>query len=175
MSFTFKLPSFKFDFAKPSYIPPKKLTMRQAEDKYGPIVNFSQWPCEKDYMCLVEIPESLKPYMINTATGEPTNRIYVNEDIAPALVYAMDLIISRGLQSKVKSFDGCLNVRKVRGGSTLSAHAYGLAIDINAAGNGLGEIPTISPELVDCFTDAGFTWGGTFKRKDGMHFSYVIE
>jgi len=28
----------------------------------------------------------------------------------------------------------------------------------------------MSKELVSCFTDAGFDWGGTWERKDGMHF-----
>jgi hypothetical protein len=28
----------------------------------------------------------------------------------------------------------------------------------------------LSPGFVKCFTDNGFEWGGTWKRKDPMHF-----
>jgi hypothetical protein len=52
----------------------------------------------------------------------------------------------------------------------MSLHSWGIAIDVNAAWNGLGKEPTLTPEFVKCFTDAGFDWGGTWKRKDGMHF-----
>lgn len=52
----------------------------------------------------------------------------------------------------------------------MSLHSWGLAIDFNAAWNGFGKTPTMSPELVKCFTDAGLDWGGTWSRPDGMHF-----
>ena len=76
----------------------------------------------------------------------------------------------RGLEDQVKTWDGCFNIRKKRGASSSSLHSWGLAIDINAAWNGFGKKPTMSPELVACFTDAGMDWGGTWSTPDGMHF-----
>ncbi len=52
----------------------------------------------------------------------------------------------------------------------MSLHSWGIAIDVNAAWNGLNKEPVLSAGFVKCFTDAGFEWGGTWKRKDGMHF-----
>jgi hypothetical protein len=31
----------------------------------------------------------------------------------------------------------------------------------------------MSLELVNCFADAGFSWGGYFKKPDGQHFQLV--
>jgi hypothetical protein len=52
----------------------------------------------------------------------------------------------------------------------MSLHSWGIAVDVNAFSNGLGKEPTLSAGFVKCFTDAGFDWGGVWKRKDGMHF-----
>jgi hypothetical protein len=52
----------------------------------------------------------------------------------------------------------------------MSLHSWGIAIDVTAFENGLGKEPKLSSGFVKCFTDAGFEWGGTWKRKDGMHF-----
>lgn len=154
------------------YRPPVALTQKQAADKYGPVnVAAKKWANEAKFMCLVPVPESIRQHMTNSSTKKPANSIYINADIAPALIQAFKLVEERGLQDELYTFDGCLNVRLVRGsGSDLSTHSYGLAIDINAIGNGLGEAPMINRDLVKCFTDAGWTWGGTFSRKDGMHF-----
>lgn len=153
----------------PAYTPPPARTLTQAQERYG-VIQDGKWSNERKHMVLVPVPTQIQPHLINSATGQPTRNIYINADIAPALVKAFDLIIARGLQASLKSFDGCLNIRPIRGSTTLSTHAYGLAIDINAKGNGLGEKPTIDPALVKCFTDAGWSWGGTFHRLDGMHF-----
>lgn len=155
-----------------TYTPPTPLTYAEAKSRYGDVdLSTKKWANEVKFMTQVRVPEGLKPYFINAFTKAPTSNIYINKDIAPALVQALSLIDLRKLHGHLKSYDGCLNVRVVRGTTDrLSTHSYGLAIDINANGNGLGETPSIHPDLVKCFTDAGWTWGGNFSRKDGMHF-----
>ena len=97
-------------------------------------------------------------------------KIYCNKRMVPLLSRAFENIRKRGLEDQIKTWDGCFNIRKKRGGSSSSLHSWGLAIDINAAWNQFGKTPTMSKELVACFTDAGMDWGGNWATKDGMHF-----
>lgn len=82
-----------------------------------------------------------------------------------------------GLMDKVLTYEGSYNPRLIRGGSSLSNHAYGTAFDINYNWNRLGAIPApigtrgSVRELVAIANEHGFFWGGHFKnRPDGMHF-----
>jgi hypothetical protein len=102
--------------------------------------------------------------------GAVPNKIYCNRRMVQPLSDAFAKIKAHGLESQLKTWDGCFNIRKKRGGSSSSLHSWGLAIDINAAWNGFGKVPTMSKELVACFTEAGFDWGGTWSKPDGMHF-----
>lgn len=97
-------------------------------------------------------------------------RIYCNEDLANPLIQALNLVVERKLFGQIKTWDGCFNIRRKRGAVSQSLHSWGIAIDINAAWNRLGKPPTMSKELVQCFKDAGFDWGGDWYRPDGMHF-----
>lgn len=110
------------------------------------------------------------PQYINDAIPVIPNKIYCNKDLVSPLEAAFRNVINRGLSKEIKTWDGCFNIRNKRGLSTLSIHSWALAIDINAAWNGLGKAPTMSKELVACFVDAGFEWGGYWTRLDGMHF-----
>ena len=83
---------------------------------------------------------------------------------------ALQALISTGKVSELKTWDGCFNIRRKRGLTSMSLHSWGIAIDVNAAWNGLNKTPTLTPGFVKCFTDNGFDWGGTWQRKDGMHF-----
>lgn len=86
-----------------------------------------------------------------------------------------------GLLSRVESWDGSYAPRFIRGSrTTLSAHAWGSAFDINAMHNQLGAVPALFGkkgcvrELVLRANELGFYWGGHFPgRKDGMHFELV--
>lgn len=149
-------------------------TLADAQDRYGKIIG-SAWPQETRWCSLMPIPSGLSQWM-NTATSCPVVHIYCNKDMQPALWQALCNVRDRGYASQLKTFDGCFMVRDVRGEAGMpSTHSYGLAIDINAAENRLGEKPTIAPEFAACFTDAGFSWGATFHRCDGMHFSFAWE
>ena len=98
------------------------------------------------------------------------HKIYCNRDMVIPLTKAFQNIISRKLESHLKTWDGCFNIRKKRGLTSMSLHSWGVAIDINAAWNGLGKPSTMAPEFVKCWTDAGFEWGGLWKRIDAMHY-----
>ncbi len=85
------------------------------------------------------------------------------------------------------------NCRPVRGATTYSQHAYGLAVDVNPFQNPYEKGDLVLPELagaytdrsrrrpgmifavgpvVQAFADIGWTWGGTWKAlKDLQHFS----
>ena len=97
-------------------------------------------------------------------------KIYCNIDLQEPLKLALENVLNRGLSSEIKTWDGCFNIRAKRGAKSASLHSWGVAIDINAAWNRFGKKPTMSKELVSCFTDAGFDWGGDWNNPDGMHF-----
>lgn len=68
---------------------------------------------------------------------------------------------------------GCFNFRLVRGGNTLSNHAWGTAVDINPQIGRLAnfdDLRTYPRWIVQAFEEAGFYWGGHFARPDSMHF-----
>jgi len=149
-------------------------SIQQAEERYGPIIN-GKWKNETHWMTSLTIDPVISFHWRNNTTGRPANRIYCNKDMVYPLTEALDKIVEAKLEQELDTFDGCFCIRNVRGADSISAHAYGLAIDINAATNQLGKTPSLSPELVKCFISSGFTWGGNFKRPDGMHFSYCWE
>lgn len=137
---------------------------------------------EGKYMTLWNVPEYVWKYI-----PEIPRRIYCNKQMALPLELAFLAIINRGLANEIRTWDGCFQVRPIRGYEKLfwklynrgnieaamkyvSTHAWGVAVDINAAWNGLGVKGEMSDELGQCFVDASFTWGKHFKRFDYMHF-----
>jgi hypothetical protein len=96
--------------------------------------------------------------------------IYCNKDMEKPLNTALHNVIERNLAHTIKTYDGCTNIRKMRTSNSMSLHSWGVAVDINAALNPMGQPSVQPPELVKCFTDAGFDWGGTWHTPDPMHF-----
>jgi hypothetical protein len=149
------------------------MSLLQAQTKYG-VINNGAWGAESKNCSIYSVPEDISATWINTATGKPCTRIYCLTDMHSALDTVFYLLRKRGLISELKTFDGCKNIRSVRGDpNCISAHAYGGALDINAATNALGTMGDMSQGLAACFTDAGFVHGRTFKRCDPMHMSFL--
>lgn len=132
------------------------LTSKQCLAKYGS-------PVHELAMVLWDVPEELE-------IGVIPKRIYCNKDMIAPLTYAFNNLIKRGHASELKTWDGCFNIRQKRGSSSASLHSWGVAIDINAAWNRMGQKSSLSPGFVKCFTDAGLDWGGEWAVPDGMHF-----
>lgn len=132
------------------------VTPKQCLAKYGD-------PVKENSMRLWDVPPELE-------IGTLPKKLYCNIDIVEPLTQAFKNLIERELVHELITWDGCFNIRKQRAATSQSLHSWGIAIDVNAAWNGLGKDPMLSPGFVKCFTDAGFDWGGTWKRKDGMHF-----
>lgn len=69
-------------------------------------------------------------------------------------------------------FGGGYNYRVMRGGSRLSMHSYGCAVDFDPARNGMGDkTPMFQalPTVRQAFADEGWVWGGDWSNPDGMH------
>ena len=132
------------------------VTSAQALKKYGD-------PTKESGMTLWDVPKELE-------IGVLPKRLYCNKDMILPLTKAFKNLISTGCVKELKTWDGCFNIRKKRGLASMSLHSWGIAIDVNAAWNGLGKTPVLSAGFVKCFTDSGFEWGGNWTSKDGMHF-----
>lgn len=133
------------------------VTSKQCLAKFGP-------PEKESWMVLWDVPTELE-------IGAIPKRLYCNKLMVAPLTQAFKNLINTGHVNELKTWDGCFNIRKKRGAVTsASLHSWGIAIDVNAAWNGFGKKPTLSAGFVKCFTDAGFDWGGTWSKPDGMHF-----
>ena len=95
-----------------------------------------------------------------------------NKVIFRQLTAALQEISDRGLADKIHpdQYAGCYYPRFIAGTSTLSNHAFGLALDINAVENQRGTPGLIDRSVVQVFEKWGFTWGGTWHYTDPMHF-----
>lgn len=124
-------------------------------------------PVLESSMVMWDIPTELE-------LGVIPKRLYCNKLLIEPLTKAFNNIISRGLVEELRTWDGCFNIRKKRGAVSMSLHSWGLAVDVNAAWNGFNKKPLMSQALVSCFTDAGFDWGGLWKKPDGMHFQLSV-
>jgi hypothetical protein len=70
-------------------------------------------------------------------------------------------------------FAGCWNPRTTRGGTGISRHAWGVAVDLNAGANPTGLASVQDPRLVAVFARWGFTEGSGWLVPDAGHFEYV--
>jgi hypothetical protein len=123
------------------------------------------------------------PLYINTHIPALPNKIFCNKDMVRPLTMVLNELISIGYYREIKTYDGCYNVRYIRGSrKALSIHSWGLAIDLNAAHNPLGLSKTaarnkglvpFSDAFDEVWRDHGFTAGIDFARMDGMHFEYI--
>lgn len=136
------------------------VTSKQCWDKWGDPTTRED---EGQYMVMWDVPTHLE-------IGVIPKRIYCNKLMIGPLTQAFTNLINTGYVKELKTWDGCFNIRNKRGLNSQSLHSWGIAVDVNAAWNGLNKVPTLSAGFVKCFTDAGFDWGGTWTRKDGMHF-----
>jgi D-alanyl-D-alanine carboxypeptidase len=155
----------------------KPKNREECELRYGAIDHTDKvkpvWPNERKWMTTLILP-TLTKKIINTATGKVWDKVYCNIDMAKPLVETIEFLHIKNLLNEIKSFDGCFNIRDVRGISgRQSLHSWGLAIDFNADDNALGCKPTWSRQFIFAMRLMGWEWGGDFGRCDGMHFSWI--
>lgn len=89
----------------------------------------------------------------------------------------------------LQKIGGTFNWRKVAGTSRMSAHSFGMTVDLNTAysdywqwdcrctdeGRKLAYRNRIPEKLVAIFEKHGFIWGGKWEHYDTMHFEYRPE
>ena len=109
---------------------------------------------------------------IATRTVPILGSVTCNRLIFPQLEAALREVQTTGLADKIHpgEYAGCYYPRFIAGTTTLSNHAFGLALDLNVPGNQRGTLGEIDPGVVAIFKRWGFAWGGDWDYTDPMHF-----
>lgn len=133
------------------------------------------------YLTPIELPY---PMRLAWDLKTTVKRMYCHKAIAQPLEAVFDEILQVYGLDKIKElgidlFGGCFNFRKMRGGSSYSVHAWGLAIDLDPVRNQLKETSRTArfarPEykaMIDIFYKHGFVSLGREKNYDWMHFQW---
>jgi len=95
-----------------------------------------------------------------------------NKMIFPQLRAALEQVVQQGLADRIHpgEYAGCFYPRFIAGTTTLSNHAFGLALDLNTPGNQRGTVGQMDRGVVAIFKRWGFAWGGDWHYTDPMHF-----
>lgn len=133
------------------------------------------------YITSIEVP------ILNESGTKTTMRLTVHKKLTSEITSIFEDMVTAGFRIK-SSNTYAYNWRKVTGGSSLSQHSFGVAIDVNSADNpyysNTSNISVYSPndtrpfhindQIVQIWYDHGFYWGGCFGSNiDIMHFSYT--
>lgn len=122
---------------------------------------------ERQILDFVHLPESLPLGWDRTVK---VTRIRVHTNITHAVSKLFKEIHDAKLWDKLHTFDGSYAWRPSRGSQKLSTHCWGIALDLNAGTNGLGEKGDMDPGIIEVFKRHGWVWGGEWERPDPMHF-----
>lgn len=125
------------------------------------------------------------PYRMSWSWGGEVATLTVHKRCAESLLRALDGVARRlGSQEAIERArmhlcGGAYNFRLQRGGSSLSIHSWGAAIDIDPERNRLGRsyAPTLGMmpmAVVEIFVAEGWEWGGRWSRPDAMHFQAAL-
>lgn len=126
------------------------------------------------------------PFPMRLAWDKNTivKKMSCHRDIANALTNVFkDILAHYGLAEiqrlGIDLFGGCFNFRAMRGGTSFSVHAWGLAVDLDPERNQLKETSRTArfarPEykaMIDIFYKHGFISLGREKNYDWMHFQF---
>lgn len=98
--------------------------------------------------------------------------IYINWILIAPLESTLRELIALDLHHEIKTWDGCFNIREKRGSAGISTHAWGIAIDMNAATNPFRGKVTWSKSFLAVWRQNGWILGADWSSasKDGMHF-----
>src|SRR6218665_1513702 len=130
----------------------------------------------KTNLITVELPQ-----LVGMENFPSSGSIRFHKSAAEPLKAVLADIEKAGLLDRIKSFDGGWVPRAGPGSTKYSAHAFGIAIDLNGRFNMLGRPPIEKGkpgsvvELVPFFEKHGFYWGGHFKRPEPAHFQYGVK
>lgn len=124
---------------------------------------------ESQNLVAIETP----PLRLSWALGTVVRRVRCHVKVAPALRRIFDAI--EGLPG-ADIFGGCYEYRRISGGTGLSLHSWGAAVDIDPANNRLGTVGQMHPYIVAAFDAEGWRWGGRYRgRLDPMHFEALAR
>ncbi|MGH9510719.1 MAG: M15 family metallopeptidase [Terriglobales bacterium] len=128
-----------------------------------------QWPI--NYLDYVALPV---PLMLSFDHSKTITHFRCHKLLVETLEAVFLEIRNEGMEPELFSFGGCFSFRPQRNGSKLSAHSWGIAIDLNSESNAQGTAGNMHPGIVSVFRAAGFEWGGDWpgRSKDPMHFQF---
>lgn len=149
------------------------LTDKQVIERYGQ-------PGNPDNFTIIPLPY---PMRIAWDIKTQVRKMQCHEDAAEAFTNVFETLLKHyGLKNLqdlgIDLFGGCVNVRTMRGSKTRwSRHAFGIAIDLDPARNGLRVKKPIAQfskleyqPMIDIFYQNGFISYGREKDFDWMHF-----
>lgn len=159
-----------------SKLPARPGNYRQVIETFGDIHSYirngsitAKW--EMEQITSISVPFKLP---LAWALDRYASRVRCHRLIAPALQWVFERIKSEGLDDMISDYGGCYNFRMKRTSSSLSLHSWGIAIDLNVLDNPVGSEGDMPEELIEIFGEAGFFWGGNFKKiRDPQHFQYA--
>lgn len=133
---------------------------------------------------------NIKKNLTNVAIGNKSCQFNKNNKAAQSLGGAIKEInelikTNKQIGAYIYPTSGTFNFRRIAGTNRLSAHSYGIAIDL--AGNkwdywkwataeqGQKRLSSYPKELVEVFERNNFVWGGKWGHFDILHFEYRPE
>ncbi|MDX1659941.1 MAG: M15 family metallopeptidase [Nitriliruptorales bacterium] len=124
----------------------------------------------------VDVAPAFVEEHIVTAEVPILGQVTCHRGIIDDLRATLEAIVAAGLSGEIdpSRYAGCYYPRRISvGGSSLSRHSWGIALDINVDLSHPDLGPPPHPDVVAAFEAHGFRWGGDFLHPDNHHFEWV--